>query len=122
ATVLAAREAPATARARHVERSAAFGDPEAIAVLADAAYAANARAPATAAAWFRAALRLLPAGQAHDRRLELTLAMAVALGSAGTQPWRWRTTEWRTSTPRERPRPWRVLLRTSSRTSIGRCG
>jgi DNA-binding NarL/FixJ family response regulator len=83
AAVLVARGAPAIARARHVERSARFGDLDAVAVLAEAGYATNARAPAASAAWFRAALRLLPAHAAPAQRLELTAAMALALGSAG---------------------------------------
>jgi ATP/maltotriose-dependent transcriptional regulator MalT len=83
AAVLAARGASATARARHVERSASLGDSEAIAVLTEAGYAAAARAPAAAAGWFSAALRLLPDQQDPGQRLELALAAAVSLGSAG---------------------------------------
>jgi ATP/maltotriose-dependent transcriptional regulator MalT len=83
AAVLADRGASASARARHLERSASLGDAEAIAVLTEAGHTAAARAPAAAAEWFRAALRLLPANEREDLRLELTLAMAVALGSAG---------------------------------------
>jgi len=83
AAVLAARGAPATARARHVERSASFGDADAIAVLSEAGYSSTARAPAAAASWFRAALRLLPEDESSQERLNLTLAIAVSLGSAG---------------------------------------
>jgi len=83
AAVLAERGASASARARHLERSASLGDGEAIAVLTQAGHAAAARAPAAAAEWFGAALRLLPDKERPDLRLELTLAMAVALGSAG---------------------------------------
>ncbi|HMD51992.1 MAG TPA: LuxR C-terminal-related transcriptional regulator, partial [Solirubrobacteraceae bacterium] len=83
AAVLSERGAPAAARARHVERSASFGDLDAIAVLTDAGYSSAARAPATAASWFRAALRLLPERHPPEERLNLTLATAVSLGSAG---------------------------------------
>ena len=48
-----------------------------------AGYEASARAPAAAARWFRAALHLLPEGTPSQERLELLLALAVALGSAG---------------------------------------
>jgi DNA-binding CsgD family transcriptional regulator/tetratricopeptide (TPR) repeat protein len=83
AAVLAARGAPASARARHVERSARLGDEQAIEVLTQAGYATNARAPATAARWFRAALRLLPEQHEPAQRIELLLALAVSLGAAG---------------------------------------
>jgi DNA-binding NarL/FixJ family response regulator len=83
AAVLSARGASAAARARHIERSAGLGDAEAIAVLTEAGRSAAARAPATAAGWFRAALRLLPDQAEPERRIELMLAMAVSLGSAG---------------------------------------
>ena len=83
AAVLGQRGAPAAARARHVERSASFGDAEAIRVLSEAGYASTARAPAAAASWFRAALRLLPEEEDSGERLGLLLATAVSLGSAG---------------------------------------
>ncbi len=83
ATVLSGRGASATTRARHVERSARVGDVEAIATLRQAGYEASARAPAAAARWFRAALHMLPEGSPSQERLELLLALAVALGSAG---------------------------------------
>jgi tetratricopeptide (TPR) repeat protein len=83
AAVLATRGASAAVRAPHVERSAKLGDLEAIDVLAEAGYASAPRAPAAGADWFHAALRLLPSGQDPTRRLELTIAMAVSLGSAG---------------------------------------
>ncbi len=83
AAVLSARGASAAARARHIERSARLGDAEAIAVLIEAGQAAAARAPAAAAGWFRAALRLLPDTAEPARRVQLMLAMAVSLGSAG---------------------------------------
>ena len=83
AAVLSGRGASAATRARHVERSARVGDAEAIATLREAGYEASARAPAAAARWFRAALHLLPEGTPGQERLELLLALAVALGSAG---------------------------------------
>ena len=60
AEALAARGAPAAARAHHVERSAREGDVDAVAVLREAGEAAARLAPASAARWFGAALRLLP--------------------------------------------------------------
>ena len=61
AAALAARKAPATARAHHVEQAASHGDREAIAVLAEAGAALASRSPAGAAHWFEAMWRLLPA-------------------------------------------------------------
>ena len=57
AEALAARGALRARRAHHVERSARHGDGAAIAVLREAGDAAAQRTPATAARWFRAALR-----------------------------------------------------------------
>ncbi len=82
ASVLAARGASATARARHVERSARIGDADAVEILSQAGYASTARAPAAAAGWFRAALRLL-GDEPSEQRVALLLALAVSLGSAG---------------------------------------
>jgi DNA-binding NarL/FixJ family response regulator/RecA/RadA recombinase len=76
--------APATARAYHIERSADHGDLEAIEVLEDAARAVCGQAPATAAGWLQAALRLLPdIAVARPRRVIIMLALAQALGAAG---------------------------------------
>lgn len=84
ATALAAREAPPTVCAYHVERSARSGDEDAIALLSEAGHAAAPRAPAIAARWFQAALRLLPEGDgAGQRRLGLLAPLARALGSSG---------------------------------------
>ncbi|MBC6462809.1 helix-turn-helix transcriptional regulator [Actinomadura sp. HBU206391] len=52
--------ASATVRAHHVERSGRFGDREAITTLVGAARAVAAQAPAIAAHWLKAALRLMP--------------------------------------------------------------
>ncbi len=50
--------------AHHVEQSAVPGDEDAIRLLLEAGAATAPRAPAAAAHWFRAALRLLPTGDA----------------------------------------------------------
>ncbi|MFG2000766.1 AAA family ATPase [Spirillospora sp. NPDC048911] len=57
---LAESGAPATARARHVERSARDGDQAAITTLIKAARAVSTHAPSTAAHWLKAALGLMP--------------------------------------------------------------
>ena len=82
AAALAARGAAPAQRAHHVEECAAAGDAEAIAVLLDAAAATAPRAPATAAHWLEAALRLLPE---TDRAAQLgtRIALARALRSTG---------------------------------------
>jgi DNA-binding NarL/FixJ family response regulator len=82
-TLLARRGSEPLARAHHVERSAVRGDEEAVAVLTAAGRAAAKVAPASAARWFRAALRLLPEDVDGGRRMELLGPLAAALGSAG---------------------------------------
>jgi DNA-binding CsgD family transcriptional regulator len=84
AEVLAARGASAAACAPHVERSAMRGNPDAIAVLVAAAESTMASAPALAARWWAAALRLLPATpDVEDHRVELSIAMASAHVASG---------------------------------------
>ena len=83
AAVLAARGAPATARAHHVEHAALHGDAEAVAVLAEAGEAALLRAPGSAARWLGSALRLLPADAPLEQRLRLLLARARARAAQG---------------------------------------
>ena len=83
AALLAARGASATARAHHVEFAAQHGDPASLAVLTEAGEAALLRAPAAAARWLGAALRLLPAGAEPESRLRLLLARARALAAQG---------------------------------------
>jgi DNA-binding NarL/FixJ family response regulator len=83
ASALEAAGAQVAARAHHVERSAAAGDEDAIAVLIDAARATAPRAPLTAGRWLTAALRLLPDNAAPERRLALLTEAATALGQAG---------------------------------------
>jgi DNA-binding CsgD family transcriptional regulator/tetratricopeptide (TPR) repeat protein len=69
--------APAALRAHHVERSAPFGDQAAVATLVQAARDAAAQAPATAAHWLEAALKIMPVGTAGPgRELELFLDVA----------------------------------------------
>ncbi len=69
--------APAALRAHHVERSAPFGDKAASATLVEAAREAAAQAPATAAHWLEAALKIMPVEAAGpDRQLELLLEVA----------------------------------------------
>jgi ATP/maltotriose-dependent transcriptional regulator MalT len=78
------RGASVVARAQHVEHAARAGDEEALVVLVDAAETTMAWAPATAAHWLRAALRLLTdSSQAAPRRLQLLTALAYALGASG---------------------------------------
>jgi DNA-binding NarL/FixJ family response regulator len=79
---LKARDASPLARAPHVEAAAHEGDEAAIAVLREAGEAASLRAPAAAAHWYRAALRLVPEGD-EGSRLGLLVPMAQALGYAG---------------------------------------
>ena len=82
ASALAARGADAAERAHHVEHSASQGDEDAIAVLLEAGRVAAARAPAAAARWFEAALRLLPSRDAQ-RQVEVRVALASAQRSLG---------------------------------------
>jgi DNA-binding NarL/FixJ family response regulator/tetratricopeptide (TPR) repeat protein len=83
AQLLAARGASATSRAHHIERSAAPGDLAAVATLRAAGDAAAHRAPASAAHWYEAALRLLPESAPSEERVELLLVSAEALGAIG---------------------------------------
>jgi ATP/maltotriose-dependent transcriptional regulator MalT len=83
AAALAARGAPPSARAHHVERSARQGDAGAIAVLREAGEAARRLAPESAARWFGAALRLFPADAPVEDRIDLLLGRTKALAAAG---------------------------------------
>ncbi|MET9030857.1 AAA family ATPase [Nocardia sp. NPDC004168] len=83
AHALARRGAHLGARAHHVEHSAIAGDDEAVMLLMEAGLAAASRAPAAAAGWFEAALRLLPRTGVEERRLQLAVARANSLASAG---------------------------------------
>jgi DNA-binding CsgD family transcriptional regulator len=70
---LAALGAPATVRAHHVERSGRFGDRAAIDTLVAAARTVVAQAPATAAHWLGAALKIMP--EDAEERIELLLEL-----------------------------------------------
>ena len=83
AETLAARGAPAAARAHHLERSAREGDETAVAVLREAGEAAARLAPDSAAQWFADALRLLPATATPDEHIGLLEARAQALTATG---------------------------------------
>jgi DNA-binding CsgD family transcriptional regulator len=84
ARALAARGAAPAALAPHLERSAIAGDPDALAVLVAAGDQGASRAPAFAARWYAAALRLLPDDpDAQRRRVELQIEMAKALAGSG---------------------------------------
>jgi DNA-binding CsgD family transcriptional regulator len=83
ARALAERGAPATARAHHVEQSARHGDAEGVAVLREAGDAASGRAPSSAARWYEAALRILPASADSAQRAGLLTALAQAKAATG---------------------------------------
>ena len=78
---MAALGASPTARAPHLAAAAVPGDREAVAALREAAELSVTRAPASAANWLKAALRLLPEGD--EERIPLLVAAATALGSIG---------------------------------------
>ncbi|MDO8201746.1 AAA family ATPase, partial [Conexibacter sp. CPCC 205762] len=75
--------AGAPAQAHHVEQAAARGDRAAVALLSTAATEVAPRAPATAAGWLEAALRLLPPGDSAPERIALLGPLAQALAAAG---------------------------------------
>lgn len=76
--------ASAVARAHHVERSGAFGDRAAAETLVEAARTVAGRAPATAGAWLKAALALLPGEEpGGPDRLEVMLELARVQGISG---------------------------------------
>jgi predicted ATPase/DNA-binding CsgD family transcriptional regulator len=83
AEALSARGGTTAARAHHIERSAREGDLAAVALLREAGEAAARLAPASAAHWFAAALRLLPKTAPPQERVELLLARAAGLTAAG---------------------------------------
>ena len=84
AAALADRPGALATRAHHVERSAKVGDEAAAAVLEQAGHQAAARAPAIAARWFEAALRLLGGNESDaGRRLGLLVPLAGALAATG---------------------------------------
>ncbi|HUR85136.1 MAG TPA: AAA family ATPase [Solirubrobacteraceae bacterium] len=83
AAALAARGAPAATRAHHVEYAARHGDVASMAVLREAADSLLFRAPASAARWYAAALRVLPQDAPAAQRAELLSAAAGALAASG---------------------------------------
>jgi DNA-binding CsgD family transcriptional regulator len=83
AEALASEGASAAARAHHVERSARQGDLAAVAVLREAGESSLRLAPASAARWFGAALRLLPETAPSEERVALLLARAGSLAATG---------------------------------------
>ncbi|MET0613881.1 MAG: AAA family ATPase [Thermoleophilaceae bacterium] len=83
AAALADRGASPAARAHHVEHAARPGDTEACALLRDAGLASTLRAPASAARWFGAALRLLPDNAPIEERGALLMARGGALAATG---------------------------------------
>ena len=81
---LAAAGAPATERAHHVEQSLTGWDPQAVAVLSEAAEQSAATAPASSAHWLGVALTHLPDHPQHATlRRDLMLRRARALGVCG---------------------------------------
>ena len=82
AATLAGRGAAAAERAHHVEQCATQGDEEAITLLLEAGSSAATRAPAAAARWFEAALRLLPASD-EQRQVDVRVALSSSLRSLG---------------------------------------
>ena len=83
AQALLERGASASARAHHIERAARHGDAAAIATLRAAGEAAAQQAPASAARWFAAALRLSSDAMPAEERVELLLAYAAAQAASG---------------------------------------
>ncbi len=82
AEVLAEQGAGPAERAYHVEQAAQPGDEDAIALLLAAGAATATRAPVAAVRWFRAGLRLLPAGD-DTRQVDVRVALASAQRSLG---------------------------------------
>lgn len=84
AAALAAQGASVGSRAHHVERSARPGDVASAGLLIEAADAAAGRAPATAARWYEAALRIMPeSASVRPRRVEVLVGLARTLESVG---------------------------------------
>ena len=82
AAILDGRGVSAQQRAHHVEQSAVAGDGAAVERLLEAGDDAAPRAPAAAARWFGAALRLLPETE-RDTRLRTLMSLAKAHGATG---------------------------------------
>jgi ATP/maltotriose-dependent transcriptional regulator MalT len=83
AAALERHGASATERAHHITQSARRGDLDAVALLREAGHDAAQRAPSSAAAWFAAALRIMPPAATGDERLELLVALSQATAATG---------------------------------------
>jgi DNA-binding CsgD family transcriptional regulator/tetratricopeptide (TPR) repeat protein len=83
AAALEAQGAPAISRAHHVAHSARHGDARAVVLLRDAGLDVSQRAPASAAIWFEAAIRILPTSTPSGERLGLLAALAGAYAATG---------------------------------------
>ena len=83
AAALEAQGAPAIIRAHHVVHSARHGDVTAAQLLREAGLEVSQRAPASAAMWFEAAVRILPASTPPGERLGVLAAMAAAYAATG---------------------------------------
>jgi DNA-binding CsgD family transcriptional regulator/tetratricopeptide (TPR) repeat protein len=86
AEALARQGATAATRAHHLEHSARKGDLGAVAVLREAGESATRLAPASAARWFGAALRLLPDTFPSQERVRLLLSRAGNFAALGQLP------------------------------------
>lgn len=76
--------------AHHVERSAQYGDDQAVATLVEAGRAVVFQAPGTAVRWLGTALRVLSTtGPMREQRPVVMLRYARALGLAGELPRSW---------------------------------
>ena len=82
AQALEAQGASAAARAHHVEQSGVRGDRDAIELLCEAGDASAPRAPAGAARWYAAALRLMPEDD-RPARLRVLMKLAQVQQAAG---------------------------------------
>lgn len=83
ARALETRGATGPEIAHHVEASAQPGDLDAVELLIEAGRATERKAPAIAARWYTAALRLMPDDYDSSQRTGLLVALATAEGSAG---------------------------------------
>lgn len=84
------RHGPLHLLAHHVERSAQYGDDQAVATLVEAGRAVVFQAPGTAVRWLGTALRVLSTtGPMREQRPLVMLRYARALGLAGDLPRSW---------------------------------
>jgi DNA-binding NarL/FixJ family response regulator len=83
ATALAQRGSAVVTYAHHIELCARIGDADAVASLTEAADRSAQRAPAAAARWYSAALRLLADSASPSQRVLLLSRNATALAATG---------------------------------------